>query len=86
MVVRGDEIKCSFDQPSMDGHLTLQGRLRESLFVGSGYRYWIEIEGQNLFIDSDAKLPGEGICYVHLPVAKCFLFAVSKEEGGHSET
>jgi ABC-type Fe3+/spermidine/putrescine transport system ATPase subunit len=75
LVVRGEEVKCSFDQPSMTGHLTFAGRLRESLFVGSGYRHWIEIEGQNLFIESDSKLQGTGSCYVHLPINQCFLFA-----------
>lgn len=74
LVVRGEEVKCSFDQPSMQEHFNLRGNLRESLFVGSGYRHWIEIEGQNLFIESDSKLQGTGACYVHLPVDQCFLF------------
>lgn len=76
LVVRGEDISVSFgsEPPPGPNTVTLKGIFRESLFVGSGYRHWVQVEGQSLFFHSEEKGVEKGNCHVHLPVRKCFVF------------
>ncbi|MDR7318259.1 ABC transporter ATP-binding protein [Brevibacillus nitrificans] len=75
LVVRGEDARISFqaEQP-VQSQMQVKGVLRESLFLGAGYRHWVEVEDQSLFIDTENPLEGKGACYVSLSAETCYLF------------
>jgi ABC-type Fe3+/spermidine/putrescine transport system ATPase subunit len=80
LVFRSEEGTLSHE-PSVDPNmLSMRANLRESLFVGSGYRHWLQVEGQSLFIESTEIEMNPGQCYIHLPLNKSFVFP--QEEAG----
>ncbi|WP_036745691.1 ABC transporter ATP-binding protein [Paenibacillus sp. UNC451MF] len=58
-----------------DGHFVLKGTIRNHLFMGSYYRYMVEIEGQPIFVDDD-ELLATGPCVVKIPQARAYWFPV----------
>ncbi|NEW04859.1 ABC transporter ATP-binding protein [Paenibacillus sp. SYP-B3998] len=58
-----------------DEHFVLDGVIRQYLFMGSYYRYMVEIGGQPIFVDDDLFLE-MGPCTVKVPKAKAYWFNV----------
>lgn len=58
-----------------NGYYLLEGEIRHHLFMGSYYRYMIEIEGQPIFVDDDAYLE-LGPCKVRIAQEKAYWFDV----------
>jgi ABC-type Fe3+/spermidine/putrescine transport system ATPase subunit len=58
-----------------DGHFVLEGVIRHHLFMGSYYRYMVEIEGQPIFVDDDTFLQ-TGPCIVKIPQVKAYWFDI----------
>ncbi|MCR8633696.1 ABC transporter ATP-binding protein [Paenibacillus radicis (ex Xue et al. 2023)] len=58
-----------------DGQFVLEGVIRHHLFMGSYYRYMVEIEGQQIFVDDDAFLQA-GPCIVKIPQARAYWFDI----------
>lgn len=56
-----------------DGHLLLSGVIRHHLFMGSYYRYMVEVAEQPIFVDDDELLP-PGPCTVSIPHSKAHWF------------
>lgn len=56
-----------------DGQFVLVGEIRHHLFMGSYYRYMIEMEGQPMFVD-DERLLETGRCIVTIPKEKAYWF------------
>ncbi|NOU92406.1 ATP-binding cassette domain-containing protein [Paenibacillus sp. LMG 31456] len=56
-----------------EGHIMLEGKICHHLFMGSYYRYMVEIEGQQIFVDDDAFLE-TGPCIVKIPQARAYWF------------
>lgn len=81
LVVRNEDIQISFSPLEQEGFVTLKGVLKESLFVGMGYRHFIEVEGEGIFAHTEHRLTGQGKCYLHLPKDKCFVFPKEVEKG-----
>jgi len=82
LVVRSEDAVLATEPAGTPEFVSLRGVLRESLFVGSGYRHWVQIEGQNLFVHSDDRRMDKGDVYVRMPVSRCFVFP---ENGGPEE-
>nr|WP_270878101.1 TOBE domain-containing protein [Paenibacillus aestuarii] len=55
-----------------NGHYLLEGVIRHHLFMGSYYRYMVEIEGQPIFVD-EAYLE-LGPCLVRIAQEKAYWF------------
>lgn len=58
-----------------EGEFVLEGIIRHHLFMGSYYRYMVEIEGQPIFVDDEALL-SPGPCRVRIPQPRAYWFAV----------
>ncbi|SFL15687.1 ABC-type Fe3+/spermidine/putrescine transport systems, ATPase components [Paenibacillus sp. 1_12] len=56
-----------------DEHFVMEGFIRHHLFMGSYYRYMVEIEGQPIFVDDDGLLQA-GPCIVKIPQVKAYWF------------
>ncbi|MHB1653334.1 MAG: ABC transporter ATP-binding protein [Desulfitobacteriaceae bacterium] len=78
LVIRSKDARITKHQEPESGFLSFQGNLRESLFTGSGYRHWLEVENQDVFVESEESTPEKGLCFVQIPREKYFLY--SKEE------
>ncbi|UKS27061.1 ABC transporter ATP-binding protein [Paenibacillus sp. HWE-109] len=72
-VHRDDEGKQQVREEN--GHYVLQGTIRHHLFMGSYYRYMVEIDGQHIFVDDDALLQA-GPCTVKIPCEKAYWFDI----------
>lgn len=56
-----------------DEYYVMEGVICHHLFMGSYYRYMVEIEGQPIFVDDDAFLQA-GPCFVKIPQVKSYWF------------
>lgn len=56
-----------------EGDFVLEGSICHHLFMGSYYRYMVEIEGQQIFVDDDTLLE-IGPCHVKIPQTRAFWF------------
>lgn len=78
LVIRSKDARVTQDRELESELLSFQGILRESLFTGSGYRHWLEVERQDIYIESEENIPEKGLCFVQIPREKYFLY--SREE------
>jgi ABC-type Fe3+/spermidine/putrescine transport system ATPase subunit len=74
LVFRSEEGLLSHQPSAEPNMLSMRAMLRESLFVGAGYRHWLQVEGQSLFIESAEIQMSPGPCFIHLPMNKIFVF------------
>ncbi|MDR3587407.1 MAG: ABC transporter ATP-binding protein [Desulfosporosinus sp.] len=74
LVIRSKDARITKHRVADAKVLTFQGNLRESLFTGSGFRHWVEVEKQDIFIESEENILEKGICFVQIPHEKYFLF------------
>ncbi|WP_166238525.1 ABC transporter ATP-binding protein [Paenibacillus turpanensis] len=89
LVFRSEEAVIRFDGTDVQSItggasarvIALQAEFKESLFVGSGYRHWVVVEGQNVFIESEQKYTQTGACTLLLPKSSCYLFSNQEMKG-----
>lgn len=74
LVIRSKDAQISKHPEISSDFLSFQGNLRESLFTGSGFRHWLEVEKQDIFIESEGDIPEKGLCFVQIPREKYFLY------------
>jgi len=74
LVIRGKDAVISQKESFQDGWVSLQGDLIESLFTCSGFRHWVKVEGQDLFVESEENLVPKGLCFIHVPKEKSYLY------------
>jgi len=74
LVIRGKDAIISEREYLGEEWISLQGYLHESLFICSGFRHWVKVGRQDLFIESEESLLSKGACYIHIPKEKCYLF------------
>jgi len=58
-----------------DGSWVMEGEIRHHLFMGSYYRYMVDIQGQSMFVDDDRPLK-PGSCKVTIPTEKAYWFDI----------
>ncbi|MEW9124515.1 MAG: ABC transporter ATP-binding protein [Thermotaleaceae bacterium] len=80
LVIRSDEIKMEGEEDPKNCIL-LEGELMESLFVGSGYRHWLMVEKQSIYIENEKKLMNKDKCKIFLPLQRCNIFPREETKG-----
>ncbi|MCI3922923.1 ABC transporter ATP-binding protein [Paenibacillus sp. TRM 82003] len=86
-VFRSDEARIAFGAPDVgsEGMIALRAKLMESQFVGSSYRHWLIVEGQDVFLESEDRFKDAGDCVLMIPGDKCFLFSENEMKSGWLE-
>ena len=74
LVIRNKDAQITKYPETGADYLSFRGNLRESLFTGSSFRHWIEVENQDVFIESEKSISEKGICFVQIPREKYFLY------------
>ncbi|HDM70254.1 MAG TPA: TOBE domain-containing protein, partial [Thermotogales bacterium] len=78
IVVRSDEVTISSEEPKEEKGLTISGKIMGRLYMGSKYRYEIEIEESNdpLFVNSQNIYDVGSEVYVIIPDGSFFVYEV----------
>lgn len=61
VVFKADEAKITADSVQGDDTVAFEGQLEESFFIGSVYRYYVNVNGEMILVDSPDKVSGPNV-------------------------
>lgn len=61
VVFKADEAKITTDSVQGDDIVAFEGQLEESFFIGSVYRYYVNVNGEMILVDSPDKVSGPNV-------------------------
>ncbi len=61
VVFKADEAKITADSVQGDDIVAFEGQLEESFFIGSVYRYYVNVNGEMILVDSPDKVSGPNV-------------------------
>lgn len=61
VVFKADEAKITTDSVQGDDTVAFEGQLEESFFIGSVYRYYVNVNGEMILVDSPDKVSGPNV-------------------------
>lgn len=61
VVFKADEAKITADSVQGDDVVAFEGQLEESFFIGSVYRYYVNVNGEMILVDSPDKVSGPNV-------------------------